>query len=292
MTSHPMFVPGAVYRRRDLHEQFGGQRQGGISTPRQHPMVWVFTGEQGGQYGCQDGFQDDGAFWYTGEGQVGDMKMVRGNAAIRDHLGNSKKLHLFEYVSPGHVQHIGEAAYSGHHLEVAPDRDGTPRRVIVFELVLSPTGSELGRARVPQTSAREPRRMSGRPLEELRQLAIEGPISDATITQRKANSYQRSQAVRVYVLRRAKGKCEGCESSAPFYTADGTPYLEPHHIRRRADGGPDHPRWVVALCPNCHRQVHYERDGDAFNDRLAEKAMTMEAGCGPASASTTVMNSR
>src|ERR1700746_1774493 len=24
--------------------------------------------------------------------------------------------------------------------------------------------------------------------------------------------------------------------------------------RRLSDGGPDHPRWVVAVCPNCHRR--------------------------------------
>jgi hypothetical protein len=39
------------------------------------------------------------------------------------------------------------------------------------------------------------------------------------------------------------------------------PNLEPHHIRRLADGGPDHPRWVAALCPTCHRRVHHGVDG-------------------------------
>src|SRR5665213_2753622 len=32
-----MFVPRQIYRRRDLHHQFGGQQQGGVSTPAQFP---------------------------------------------------------------------------------------------------------------------------------------------------------------------------------------------------------------------------------------------------------------
>jgi hypothetical protein len=30
---HVVFSPGQVYRRRELHKEFGGQGQGGISTP-------------------------------------------------------------------------------------------------------------------------------------------------------------------------------------------------------------------------------------------------------------------
>lgn len=44
--------------------------------------------------------------------------------------------------------------------------------------------------------------------------------------------------------------------AAPFQRKDGTPYLEPHHIQRLADEGPDHPKWVGAVCPSCHREIH------------------------------------
>ncbi len=78
------FTVGQVYRRvQDIMEPYGGQRQGGISTPRRHPMVFLFTGESGATYGYRDEFRPDGSFWYTGEGQTGDMKMRSGNAAIR-----------------------------------------------------------------------------------------------------------------------------------------------------------------------------------------------------------------
>ena len=99
-----MFTPGTLYIRAHLHTQFGGQRQGGISTPARFPIILLFTGEAGKQYGCQDRTTDAGVFLYTGEGQRGDMTFTKGNLAIRDHTQNGEDLHLFEYQPDGRVQ--------------------------------------------------------------------------------------------------------------------------------------------------------------------------------------------
>ncbi len=273
-------VPGEVYRRRDLHGYYGGQRQGGISTPQRYPIIFLFTGESGQQYGYSDGPRDDGSFWYTGEGQVGDMEMVRGNLAIRDHRENGKTLHLFEDVGSGRVRYVSEASYLGHHREVAPDREGDGRQAIVFELALSSDVEGTPKSDLRRPGRREDARFWRMSLEELRKRAVKGPGPGATTKQRKVNTHERSQSVRVYVLKRAKGTCEGCGQPAPFTTAQGRPYLEPHHIRRRADGGPDHPRWVAALCPNCHRRVHYGNDGAGFNQVIADAIAVLEGTLG------------
>ena len=74
---------------------------------------------------------------------------------------------------------------------------------------------------------------SGVPLNELRQLAFAAAREPArSPSASRKNIYQRSRDVRAYVLARASGKCEGCGTSAPFLRVDGTPYLEPHHLRR------------------------------------------------------------
>jgi 5-methylcytosine-specific restriction protein A len=88
--------------------------------------------------------------------------------------------------------------------------------------------------------------------------------------------HRQSEAVKLYVLRRAKGACEACKQPAPFNTVKGSPYLEPHHTRRVADGGPDHPRWVAGICPNCHRRVHHGHDGSDYNRDLAEYLGSIE----------------
>ncbi len=64
--------------------------------------------------------------------------------------------------------------------------------------------------------------------------------------------------------------------AAPFSTPDGRPFLEAHHTRRLSDGGPDDPRWVIAICPNCHRRAHYATDATTFNDNLKLKLGDLE----------------
>ncbi|WGL29477.1 HNH endonuclease signature motif containing protein [Pectobacterium brasiliense] len=60
------------------------------------------------------------------------------------------------------------------------------------------------------------------------------------------------------VLIRANGKCERCDSNAPFLRRrDNTPYLEVHHKTPLAEGGEDTVENTTALCPNCHRYLHY-----------------------------------
>jgi 5-methylcytosine-specific restriction protein A len=68
------FVIGRIYnRRRDIHGRYDGQRQGGISTPANHPIIFAFTGTSGAKHGYADAWTADGTFRYFGEGQEGDM---------------------------------------------------------------------------------------------------------------------------------------------------------------------------------------------------------------------------
>ena len=73
-----------------------------------------------------------------------------------------------------------------------------------------------------------------------------------------STNYQRNPDVISEVLERAKGICEHCEKAAPFMRAsDNTPYLEVHHKVRLADGGDDTVENAIAVCPNCHRFLHF-----------------------------------
>lgn len=273
-------VVGETYRRRSLHERYGGQRQGGISTPRSVPAIFLFTSDSGRQYGYSfDGFREGGVFWYTGEGQIGDMQMVRGNRAILNHEERGRLLHPFESVSEGVVRYLGRAVYLNHRWETAPDKKNNPRQAIVFQLAVEggPSGKPISSEGT--TLGREVGRLWSKSIDELRRLAHEALVDSAAPTdQRTRKVYRRNAGVKAYVLRRAEGRCEGCELPAPFKMRDGNPYLEPHHIRRLADEGPDHPMWVAALCPNCHRRVHHGEDGTAFNEQIAQKIQKLEQG--------------
>lgn len=261
-----MFTPGQVYNRvKDIHLVYGGQRQGGMATPADHPLIFLFTGSSGESHGYHDEFRDDGTFWYTGEGQIGDMKFERANRALRDHAANEKEVHVFEAAGLGLARYIGEMEYLGHHLEERPDTNGDPRQAIVFELGLVGESSTGDGAPESPPHLKE---LSRKSLAELKELAIRGNPVPATSKTRRQTVRLRSEAVREYVLRRADGTCEGCGQPASFLNKKGAPYLEPHHTTRVADGGPDHPSHVIGLCPTCHRRVHHGKDGDKLNEAL------------------------
>ncbi|MBU2569652.1 MAG: HNH endonuclease [Gammaproteobacteria bacterium] len=70
--------------------------------------------------------------------------------------------------------------------------------------------------------------------------------------------YIRNPYVVAEVLERAKGACERCKSTAPFKRkSDGSPYLEVHHTVPLSEDGDDTVENAVALCPNCHRELHF-----------------------------------
>ena len=70
--------------------------------------------------------------------------------------------------------------------------------------------------------------------------------------------YRRNPDVVAEVLSRAAGVCERCEKPAPFLRAkDSTPYLEVHHKIRLSNGGEDTVKNAIAICPNCHRELHF-----------------------------------
>lgn len=263
------FEVGQIYNRQcGLHDQYGGQRQSGMSTPKDYPVIFLFTSEGGAEHGYRDEFKPDGTYHYTGEGQHGDMEFARSNRALRDHQSEGKRVHLFEALGAGDVRYIGEVTYLGHHYEERPDTSGRSRQAIVFELELEAALDE-SRVREP-SNAYSTRSLRSKPLEELRQLALAIVGEGASVEERRRNVRVRSEAVRTYVLKRADGICEGCGEPAPFKTKRGQPYLEPHHTTRMADGGPDHPAHVIALCPTCHRRVHHARNGEEYNAALIE----------------------
>jgi 5-methylcytosine-specific restriction protein A len=64
----------------------------------------------------------------------------------------------------------------------------------------------------------------------------------------------RSAAARRAVLLRSQGNCENpsCTGEARDLTDTGDPILEIDHIHDLAEGSPDDPAQMAALCPNCH----------------------------------------
>jgi len=92
--------------------------------------------------------------------------------------------------------------------------------------------------------------------ERLARLSIADKKPKSIVVQ--TTNYRRNPDVIVEVLSRANGICENCDKPAPFIRRrDGTPYLEVHHIIQLSKGGNDTINNAVAICPNCHRELHF-----------------------------------
>ncbi len=169
-----------------------------------------------------------------------------------------------------------EFAYVNHSIRPGPDREGNLRSLIVFHLVPVKVGT------VPYD------------IDEFDAPGGEDDVSDLEVARARALSasdgvegdggksalrmlYRRSAAVQRYVLLRANGRCESCLQPAPFTRKNGTPYLEPHHTTRVSDRGPDHPRFVAAVCPSCHREIHHGMNGDEKSAALIEYLRGIES---------------
>ena len=114
-----------------------------------------------------------------------------------------------------------------------------------FELRL---GARMARKQLPRqkpTGAEQPQRVAGTTM-----------------------SFIRSAEVAEWVLKYAKGVCEHCSAPAPFFTKDGTAYLEVHHVHPLSEGGPDTVENAVAVCPNCHRAAHFSGNARELRERM------------------------
>ncbi len=263
------FETGRVYnRRKDVHSKLGGNQQSGISYRKGGSTIFFVTGESGEKAGYEDRWRADGVFEYCGEGQVGAQVFTKGNLEIRDHVLNGKQLLMFSQASKGFIRFEGEMICESYGWRDLPDRDGNIRPAIIFS---------LRPLEAVEEKAEETASAPEADIAALRKRALAAAETPAPTSEAKPRTiYQRSRDVRAYVLARAKGVCEGCEKEAPFIRVDGTPYLEPHHLRRISDGGPDDPRFVIGICPNCHRQVHHGIDGVEYNTALLEKMKSIE----------------
>lgn len=268
------FEIGGIYKRQeDIHIPFGGSWQSGISSSARAPAIFLFTGESGEQYGYKDEFDASGVFTYTGEGQVGHMLVKGGNLAISRHAADGKALHLFRSLGKRKgQQYLGEFSCSDVEWREGPDREGQLRKIVVFHLV---PVARINDAAGADVEVPPPNNMT-----EARRMAIEAVTATETAAPGQSIRliYQRSQKVRQYVLMRANGICEACRAPAPFLRANGTPYLEPHHINRLSDGGLDHPKFVGAVCPTCHREIHYGERGAEKNEQLRTYVERLEDG--------------
>jgi 5-methylcytosine-specific restriction endonuclease McrA len=90
-----------------------------------------------------------------------------------------------------------------------------------------------------------------------------------------SDRFVRDPEIIAWVLEEAGGNCEKCGDPAPFRRDDGEPFLEVHHVRPLAEGGPDTTDNAAACCPNCHRQLHYDSGREKLRHDIIAKIIRL-----------------
>ena len=128
-----MFEIGKVYKRSELHDLYGGNRQGGIANSANHPFIFIFSRSTGIHHGYADEWDDENYYHYSGEGQHGNMTFTKGNLSLRDHVKNRKKIYLFKFEKKSYWKFIDELVLVDYYYHETPDTTGIMRRGIRFK---------------------------------------------------------------------------------------------------------------------------------------------------------------
>jgi 5-methylcytosine-specific restriction enzyme A len=155
----------------------------------------------------------------------------------------------FEYRMQN-ISYVYSAMGWGWVKGLAPAKNvGAGVRRTIEELILEHEGADSPHTVEFEAKVSKLRREKNRPMPQ-------GAPSPPKHT-REIVRYGRKAEVAAWVLAASKDACESCEKPAPFMKNNGEPYLEVHHLRRLADGGSDKGTNAVAVCPNCHKELHF-----------------------------------
>lgn len=93
---------------------------------------------------------------------------------------------------------------------------------------------------------------------------------------RTINSYPRNSILRAYIKERSNYSCEmpNCDYVG-FEKENGQKYIEVHHVEPLFEGGEDSMQNTAALCPTCHRKLHYAENKEEMKVELLSFISTL-----------------
>jgi len=255
---------GQVISNQDLTILFKVGNMGGMRRSHATNSLVLISDHTKGIY---DDRWEQNICYYTGMGQKGDQALSSQNKTLFESNHNDINIYLFEVHLAGQYRYHGQVKLAADPFqEDQLDVQDKIRRVWVFPLIPIEAIEQVPIPKkefsVLETSrARIARKLS---TEDLVRHISKAPSKAAAVLT-KTKSYYRNQFVVEFVRRRANGYCELCGNKGPFVIGDGLPFLEVHHVKWLSEGGSDTVDNTVALCPNCHRKMHYLIDANDIN---------------------------
>lgn len=257
-----IFIPftiGEVVTHQDLIEAYSIGNMGGMRKSNTHNCLVLISDHTKGLY--EDRWHGD-VLHYTGMGKTGDQKLSGNqNKTLYESRTNGVDVHLFEVLNPTEYTYHGIVQLvKDPYQEDQVDSEGNRRKVWMFPIKPVNEAAEIDSDKIQASAARKQKKAATMSNEELKDAAKNRSTDKPGERKVKSTQIERDEFVSEYAKRLAGGKCCLCSKPAPFNKADGTPYLETHHVIWLSDGGADSIDNTVALCPNCHRKMHVLND--------------------------------
>jgi 5-methylcytosine-specific restriction enzyme A len=248
--------PGSQLTNAELSETFKVGNMGGMRRSHATNSLVIVSDPFKGLYLDR---WIEGVLHYTGMGKSGNQSLTFSqNRTLAESSTNGVDVHLFEVHEPRVYSYVGQVELTSEpYQDTQNGDDGKSRKVWVFPV--APTSEATKPVSIEALKAEEEiqaKRARALSDEALKAKARDTGSVKVGLRPAVTQQYQRNPWVAEYAKRRAAGLCELCTEPAPFTKKSGEPYLEVHHIEWLSKGGADTIENTVALCPNCHRQMH------------------------------------
>jgi 5-methylcytosine-specific restriction enzyme A len=279
-------VLGKEYANRtEIYEAYGGDKVAGIIRFPGEDIVNVFS-DADGPY-ADDPPTLTEPFGYRGEGLNGPQQLrAGGNARLEQARISRSPVRFWYRPAGGRFSFLAWVVVPGRAWVAGVGLDGQPRPELEWRLEAVPGPaadqwpSEVVQALEDAAAASAADDAAAAPE------AQAAPSYAALLVRidqrgqpRRPNGvvrtdYPRSAAARRAVLIRSGGKCESprCTGMPAETGRRCQPILDVDHIQDLAKGGEDHPRNMVALCPNCHACKTRGRNPARWRQELTQAA--------------------
>lgn len=264
--------PGDTINNNQLKEIFKCSSQGGMRRSHKTNSLSIVSDHTKAIY--EDRWIEN-IFHYTGMGLSGDQSLTFAqNKTLFQSKTSGTDVFLFEVFESGRYIFRGQFELADNpYQENQLDKDEQLRKVWVFPLK-TVEGEAINI--LPEVIINKKKEQQEREAKQLSKEELEKRVYSSKkgvgVREVISKTYERNPYVAELAKRRAQGTCQLCDRPAPFNDKNGIPFLETHHVNWLSQGGEDTIQNTVALCPNCHRQMHIlNKKSDRV--KLAQKAL-------------------
>ena len=126
-------IIGSTYKRSDVHDVYGGNRQAGITPSKDGSRIFIFSNHYGETHGYQDGWEGQ-YYHFTGAGQSGDQDIEsrRHNGHVLHHLENNAQVNLFTGLNSGYWEYVANLVLVDYAYFETHDKDNKNRLAVRF----------------------------------------------------------------------------------------------------------------------------------------------------------------